>query len=176
MDKSKNFRIDALLGAESRPFSRPGSPIHCGDVSEVKPVACRQAETSPHRGTTGVIPFPTGLIPKPGLLSMSNAGITSLPQTSIPGMYPAPMYSLAALGAQHPAFSYSGFTQMPYHEHLKAAAMVGGFPLEHWIRAGMMLPRLADYNGKQTFPQILPNILFLSAIGKTRPISDKMPQ
>lgn len=111
-------------------------------------MACRQTETSP-RGITGTIPLQTGIIPKPGLLNLSAPGITSLSQTSMPGMYPAPMYSLAALGAQHPAFSYSGFPQMSYPEaHLKAAAMAGGFPLEHWIRAGIMMPRLADYNGK----------------------------
>ncbi|XP_041930093.1 motor neuron and pancreas homeobox protein 1-like [Alosa sapidissima] len=149
MDKSKNFRIDALLGAESRPFSHTGSPTHCGDSMEGRAVACRQTETSP-RGTTGIIPIQTGIIPKPGLLNISTPGITSLSQTTIPGMYPAPMYSLAALGAQHPAFSYSGFPHMPYPEaHLKAAAMAGGFPLEHWIRAGMMMPRLADYSAPQ---------------------------
>lgn len=149
MDRSKNFRIDALLGAESRPFSHTGSPTHCGDSLEGKPVACRQTETSPPCGITGAIPLQTGIIPKPGLLNISAPGITSLSHTSIPGMYPTPMYSLAALGAQHPAFSYSGFPQMPYPEaHLKAAAMAGGFPLEHWIRAGIMMPRLADYNGK----------------------------
>ncbi|XP_062390839.1 motor neuron and pancreas homeobox 2a [Sardina pilchardus] len=150
MDKSKNFRIDALLGAESRPFSHTGSPTHCGDSMEGRAVVCRQTETSPLRGTTGIIPIQTGIIPKPGLLNISTPGLTSLSQTTLPGMYPAPMYSLAALGAQHPAFSYSGFPHMPYPEaHLKAAAMAGGFPLEHWIRAGMMMPRLADYNAPQ---------------------------
>ena len=159
MDKSKNFRIDALLGAESRHFSRTGSPTHYGDSLEGKQVLCRQTETSPPRGTPGAIPIQNGIIPKPGLWNFTNPGITSLSQTSIPGMYPAPMFSLAPLGAQHPAFSYSGFTHMPYPEHLKAAAMAGGFPLEHWIRAGMMMPRLADYNSKSTFHMILLNFL-----------------
>jgi homeobox protein HB9 len=63
------------------------------------------------------------------------------------------MYPLSALAAQHPAFAYTGFSQLsqPYPEHLKAAAMAGSLPLEHWIRAGIMMPRLQDYSCKPPY-------------------------
>ncbi|KAK7898341.1 hypothetical protein WMY93_019194 [Mugilogobius chulae] len=65
--------------------------------------------------------------------------------SALPGLYHAPMYPLSALSAQHPAF-YSGFSQLQtYPEHLKAAALAGSLPLEHWIRAGIMMPRVPDY-------------------------------
>ncbi|XP_075789047.1 motor neuron and pancreas homeobox protein 1-like isoform X2 [Pelodiscus sinensis] len=61
-------------------------------------------------------------------------------------MYPPPLYSIGALGGQHPAFPYPGFAHLPQPgpEHLKAAAVAASFPLEHWIRAGMVVPRLSD--------------------------------
>ncbi|XP_028847072.1 motor neuron and pancreas homeobox 2a [Denticeps clupeoides] len=77
-DRSRNFRIDALLAEESRQVTRQTA---------------------------------AGMVPQhPGML------------------YPAPLYSL------HPAFSLAGFSHLP-----QAAA------LEHWIRAGVVLPRLSDY-------------------------------
>ncbi|KAG8432261.1 hypothetical protein GDO86_016776 [Hymenochirus boettgeri] len=57
------------------------------------------------------------------------------------GLYPAaPLYPLPALGAPH--FPYSGFSSPPVlgHEHIKAAAL----PLEHWLRAGLLLHRGPD--------------------------------
>ncbi|XP_076858760.1 motor neuron and pancreas homeobox 2a [Brachyhypopomus gauderio] len=144
MDKSKNFRIDALLAEESQRIVRDGS-ARC-DPDESKTLTCKRQENSPLRGGTSAVQQQTGIVPKPGLLNISHPGLTSLSQGTMAGIYPAPMYSITALGAQHPAFTYSGFTQ-PYPEQLKAAAMAGHFPLEHWLRAGLMMPRLADFNG-----------------------------
>ncbi|XP_036397359.1 motor neuron and pancreas homeobox protein 1-like [Megalops cyprinoides] len=148
MEKSKNFRIDALLADEPHRGNRDVSPGLSNDSPTGSPVSCRRADTPSPRGTTGAIQLQTGIIPKPGLLNLPHPGLASLPQGTIPGMYPASMYPISALGGQHPAFSYSGFTQLtpPYPEHLKAAAMAGSFPLEHWIRAGIMVPRLPDYS------------------------------
>ncbi|XP_030636727.1 motor neuron and pancreas homeobox 2b [Chanos chanos] len=148
MEKSKNFRIDALLADETNRGNRDLSPGLSSDSPTGSPGSCRRADTPSPRGTSSAIQLQTGIIPKPGLLNIPHPGLTSLPQASIPGMYPAPMYPISALGGQHPAFAYSGFTQLtqPYPEQLKAAAMAGSLPLEHWIRAGIMVPRLPDYN------------------------------
>ncbi|XP_075034782.1 uncharacterized protein LOC142097087 [Mixophyes fleayi] len=58
------------------------------------------------------------------------------------GLYPAPLYHLPTLGTAHPHFAYSGFTGVPAPgpEHIKAASL----PLEHWLRAGMLLHRGPD--------------------------------
>uniref|UniRef100_A0A7N8XKZ7 Motor neuron and pancreas homeobox 2b n=1 Tax=Mastacembelus armatus TaxID=205130 RepID=A0A7N8XKZ7_9TELE len=149
MEKSKNFRIDALLADETNRGNRDLSPGLSSDSPAGSPVSCRRAETPPPRAAQ----LQTGIIPKPGVLNLPHPGLSSLPQGAIPGMYPAPMYPLSALGGQHPAFAYTSFTQLTqtYPEHLKAAAIAGSLPLEHWIRAGMMMPRLPDYtSGPQT--------------------------
>ncbi|XP_073320056.1 motor neuron and pancreas homeobox 2b [Pagrus major] len=139
MEKSRNFRIDALLADETNRVSRDLSPGLSSDSPAGSPVSCRRADTPSPRAAQ----LQTGLIPKPGILNLPHPGLAS-----IPGMYPAPMYPLSALGGQHPAFAYTGFTQLTqtYPEHLKAAAMAGSLPLEHWIRAGIMMPRLPDYS------------------------------
>ncbi|XP_070686222.1 motor neuron and pancreas homeobox 2b [Pempheris klunzingeri] len=139
MEKSRNFRIDALLADETNRGSRDLSPGLSSDSPAGSPVSCRRADTPSPRAAH----LQTGIIPKPGILNLPHPGLTS-----IPGMYPAPMYPLSALGGQHPAFAYTGFTQLThtYPEHLKAAAMAGSLPLEHWIRAGIMMPRLPDYS------------------------------
>ncbi|XP_026868748.2 motor neuron and pancreas homeobox 2b [Electrophorus electricus] len=149
MEKSKNFRIDALLADETHRSNRELSPPLSNDSPTGSPVSCRRADTPSPR----VIQLQPGIIPKPGLLNLPHPGLSPLPQSPIPGMYPAPMYPMTALGAQHPAFAYSSFSQLTqtYPEHLKAAAMAGSLPLEHWIRAGIMVPRLPDYStGPQT--------------------------
>ncbi|XP_051558157.1 motor neuron and pancreas homeobox 2b [Myxocyprinus asiaticus] len=147
MEKSKNFRIDALLAEETYRGTRELSPRLSSDSPTGSPVSCRRADTPSPRGTPGAIHLQTGIIPKQGLLNLPHPGLTSLSHGSIPGMYTAPMYPIAALGGQHPALAFSGFTQLtqPYQEQLKAAAMAGSLPLEHWIRAGIMMPRLPDY-------------------------------
>ncbi|XP_041798522.1 motor neuron and pancreas homeobox 2b [Chelmon rostratus] len=139
MEKSRNFRIDALLADETNRGSRDLSPGLSSDSPAGSPVSCRRADTPSPRAAH----LQTGIIPKPGILNLPHPGLAS-----IPGMYPAPMYPLSALGGQHPAFAYTGFTQLTqtYPEHLKAAAMAGSLPLEHWIRAGIMMPRLPDYS------------------------------
>ena len=148
MEKSKNFRIDALLADETNRGNREHSPGLSSDSPAGSPVSCRRGDTPSPRGTAQL---QTGIIPKPGLLNLPHhPGLASLPQGAIPGMYPAPMYPISALGGQHPAFAYTGFTHLaqPYPEHLKAAALAGSLPLEHWIRAGIMMPRLPDYSCK----------------------------
>ncbi|XP_031657668.1 motor neuron and pancreas homeobox protein 1 isoform X2 [Oncorhynchus kisutch] len=142
MAKSKNFGIDALLAHR---VDRDSSQGLC---SEDNPFSCRRSETQSQRRTTSGIHIQTGNIPKPGLLNFSHQGLTQLSQGAIPGMYPTHMYPVAALSGQHTAFAYPSFAQ-PYPEHLRAAVMAG-FPLEHWIRAGMMMPRLGDYGGNLT--------------------------
>lgn len=142
MDKSKNFRIDALLSESSQRIVREDSPGLCSEGTDIEPATCKRTQNSPTRA----FQLQTGVIPKPGMLNISHPGLTSLSQGSMPGMYPSPMYSIAALGAQHPTFAYSGFAH-PYQDHLKAAAVAGSFPLEHWLRAGLIMPRLADYSG-----------------------------
>ncbi|XP_038862431.1 motor neuron and pancreas homeobox protein 1-like [Salvelinus namaycush] len=138
MAKSKNFGIDALLAHR---VDRDSSPGLC---SEDQQFSCRRSETPSQRRTTSGIHIQTGIMPKPGLLNFSHQGLTQLSQGAIPGMYPTHMYPVAVLGGQHTAFAYPSFAQT-YPEHLKAAVMAG-FPLEHWIRAGMMIPRLGDYS------------------------------
>lgn len=140
MEKSKNFRIDALLADETNRVSRDLSPGLSSDSPAGSPVSCRRADTPSPRAAQL-----QGLIHKPGVLNLPHPGLAS-----IPGMYPAPVYPLSALGGQHPAFAYTGFTQLTqtYPEHLKAAAMAGSLPLEHWIRAGIMMPRLPDYSSE----------------------------
>uniref|UniRef100_A0A8C9X004 Motor neuron and pancreas homeobox 2b n=1 Tax=Sander lucioperca TaxID=283035 RepID=A0A8C9X004_SANLU len=138
MEKSKNFRIDALLADETKRVSRDLSPGLSSDSPAGSPLSCRRADTPSPRAAQL-----QGIIHKPGVMNLPHPGLAS-----IPGMYHAPMYPLSALGGQHPAFAYTGFTQLTqtYPEHLKAAAMAGSLPLEHWIRAGIMMPRLPDYS------------------------------
>uniref|UniRef100_A0A672S3Q6 Motor neuron and pancreas homeobox protein 1-like n=1 Tax=Sinocyclocheilus grahami TaxID=75366 RepID=A0A672S3Q6_SINGR len=142
MEKSKNFRIDALLAEEPHRGTREVSPGLSSDSMTGSPVSCRRGDTPSPRGTHGAIHLQTGILPKPGLLNLPHPGLTSFP-----GMYTTPMYPISALGSQHPALAYSGFTQLtqPYPEQLKAAAMAGSLPLEHWIRASIMVPRLPEY-------------------------------
>ncbi|XP_028296394.1 motor neuron and pancreas homeobox 2b [Gouania willdenowi] len=140
MEKSKNFRIDALLA------TRDLSPGLSSDSPSGSPVSsCRRAADTP---SPRAPQLHTGIIPKPSVPGLAHPALASLQQGTIPGMYPAPMYPLSALGGHHPAFAYTGFTQLThtYPEHLKAAALAGSLPLEHWIRAGIMVPRLPDYS------------------------------
>ncbi|XP_043999794.1 motor neuron and pancreas homeobox 2b isoform X1 [Gambusia affinis] len=143
MEKSKNFRIDALLADETNRGGRNVSPGLSSDSPGGSPVSCHRADTPSPRGSH----LQSGIIPKPSVLNFPHPGLASLTPGAIPGMYPGPMYPLSALGGQHPAFAYTGFTQLTqgYPEHLKVAAMAGSLPLEHWIRAGIMMPRMPDY-------------------------------
>ncbi|XP_042349944.1 motor neuron and pancreas homeobox protein 1-like [Plectropomus leopardus] len=149
LEKSKNFRIDALLAhnVEQRVDSDGASPgLYYSKSPGDSPVSNRGSETpSPHPNTTNSSPVQPGVLSsKAQLLGLSQSGFTTLHQGGLLGMHPCSMYPLAALGGQHPAFIYPGFTQLvqPYTEQLKGAATL---PLEPWIRAGMMIPRLGEY-------------------------------
>lgn len=151
MEKSKNFRIDALLAhdAEQRTDSDGASPgLYYSRSPDASPVSNRGSETpSPHPNTTNFSPAQPGVLSKSQLFNLSQSGFTALHQVGLIGMHPGSMYPLAALGGQHPAFMYPGFTQLvqPYPEQLKGANMTGTLPLEPWIRAGMMMPRIGEY-------------------------------
>ncbi|XP_077569685.1 motor neuron and pancreas homeobox 2b [Stigmatopora nigra] len=126
MDKSKNFRIDALLADDSR-----------------------ERDVSPGLSCDSPAPSPRRLPKTGGVLHLAHPALTSVAQAGLAAMYPGPAYPLAALGGQHPAFG-GGFSPLAhaYPEHLKAAVAMaaGSVPLE-WIRAGIMMPRLTDYSG-----------------------------
>ncbi|KAJ7345981.1 hypothetical protein JRQ81_001931 [Phrynocephalus forsythii] len=142
MEKSHNFRIDALL-AEEPPRPAPSASPESSDGS---PGAGGRTETpSPPRPppSLGSAP-PAAFIPKPGLLNLVPPGLGGLP-----AFYPPPLYPIPALaGQQHPPIPYAAaFPHLapPGAEHLKAAAVAGSLPLEHWIRAGIMAPRFPDF-------------------------------
>ncbi|XP_063789951.1 motor neuron and pancreas homeobox protein 1-like [Pseudophryne corroboree] len=78
------------------------------------------------------------LPPQSAAVSQLYAKTSFLP---LHALYPAPLYHLPTLGTAHPNhFPYSGFSGVPVPEHIKAASL----PLEHWLRAGMLLHRGAD--------------------------------
>ncbi|KAM6462797.1 uncharacterized protein PHA67_010165 [Liasis olivaceus] len=141
MEKSQNFRIDALLAED------PGRPVPSvsPESSAGSPSACLRTETPSPCAPPGLAPLPTAaFIPKPGLLHLPPPALSGLP-----AIYPTPLYPVPALAGQHPAFAYpAAFPPLsqPGAEHLKAAAGVGSFPLEHWIRAGIMAPRFPDFH------------------------------
>ncbi|KAE8299503.1 Motor neuron and pancreas homeobox protein 1 Homeobox protein HB9 [Larimichthys crocea] len=151
MEKSKNFRIDALLAhdLEQRTDSDGASPgLYYSRSPGGSPVSNRGSETpSPHPNPTNSTSVQPGLLSKSHLVNLSQSGFTALHQGGLLGMHPSSMYPLTALGGQHHAFMYPGFTQLmqPYPEQLKGATMAATLPLEHWIRAGMMIPRVGEY-------------------------------
>lgn len=153
-EKSKNFCIDALLahGAEQRTdidgastgryYRSPGSSplsLHVSDTPPPKPKAANSS--SP----------PQDVQYKSQRFHLSQSGITALHHGGLLGMHPGSVYPLAALGGQTHGFVYPGFAQLlqPYPEQLKRSTVAAGLPLEQWIRAGMMIPRVGEYGGKQ---------------------------
>ncbi|XP_078083951.1 motor neuron and pancreas homeobox 2b [Mustelus asterias] len=152
MEKSKNFRIDALL-AEDAPRAVPSaSPpvLSPGSVPESSAGSPGTESPSP-RVNPGSLSLASSIIPKPGLLNLQPPALGSLSHSAIPAMYGHPVYTYPSLGAHHPALSYGAFPPLPqpHPEHLKAAAAAGSFQLDHWLRAqaaGMMIPRLPDYS------------------------------
>lgn len=156
MEKSKNFRIDALLAhdVEQRADTDGASPgLYYSRSAGASPVSHRGSETpSSHPNPTNSSPAQPGvLLSKSQFFNLSQSGITALHQGGLLGMHPGSMYPLAALGGQHHAFMYPGFTQLvqPYPEQLKGGTMAATLPLEHWIRAGMMIPRVGEYGGER---------------------------
>lgn len=140
MEKSQNFRIEALLAEEP---ARSATPPGLSPAASPGP-AGRSDTPSPRAPPATASLAPSGFVPKPGLLHLPGPGLGALP-----ALYPPAVYSLPALGGQHPAFAYTGIPHLPPPgaEHLKAA-VAGSFPLEHWIRAGVLVPRLSDFHGK----------------------------
>ncbi|TMS16833.1 Motor neuron and pancreas homeobox protein 1 [Larimichthys crocea] len=158
MEKSKNFRIDALLAVDTPKVQ----------TSPLALVTSLSSSSIPSSGSVGAPELTTsadslrtetpsppristcGLIPKPGFLNSPHSMVGLHPQSTagIPAqaLYGHPMYtySAAALTGQHPALSYS-YPHGSHHHHtsdpIKLSAST--FQLDHWLRvstAGMMLP------------------------------------
>lgn len=152
MEKSKNFCIDALLahGAEQRTDGDGASSgRYCrspgGRPVSLYPKAANCSST------------PQDVQYKSQRSHLSQSGIPALHHGGLLGMHPGSVYPLAALGGQTQGFVYPGFAQLlqPYPEQLKSATMAAGLPLEHWIRAGMMIPRVGEYGGKRLTCRLL---------------------
>ncbi|XP_039983204.1 motor neuron and pancreas homeobox protein 1 [Xiphias gladius] len=168
MEKSKNFRIDALLAVDtpkvqtsplalvtslsSSSSSIPSSGSVAAPELTTSAESLRAETPSPPRIST------CGLIPKPGFLNSPHSMVGLHPQSTagIPAqaLYGHPMYtySAAALTGQHPALSYS-YPHGSHHHHtsdpIKLTAST--FQLDHWLRvstAGMMLPKMSDFNSQ----------------------------
>lgn len=170
MEKSKNFRIDALLAVDtpkvqtsplalvtslsssSSSSSIPSSGSVAAPELTTSAESLRAETPSPPRIST------CGLIPKPGFLNSPHSMVGLHPQSTagIPAqaLYGHPMYtySAAALTGQHPALSYS-YPHGSHHHHtsdpIKLTAST--FQLDHWLRvstAGMMLPKMSDFNSE----------------------------
>lgn len=154
VEKSKNFRIDALLAhdVEPRTDSDGASPgFYYRKSPGEGPVSNRGSEApSIHPNPNNPSPVQLGILTQCQLLNLSQSGFTSVHQEGVIGIHPGSMYPLAAFGRQHPAFMYPGLTQLvqPLQE-MKGATRTGTFPLEPWVRAGMMIPRLGEYGGEK---------------------------
>nr|XP_057916397.1 motor neuron and pancreas homeobox protein 1 [Doryrhamphus excisus] len=174
MEKSKNFRIDALLAvdspkAQTSPLALVTSSSSSSSISIPSSGSVAASELSssgePLRTETPSPPRISshGLIPKPGFLGSAHGLVGLHPPSSagIPAqaLYGHPMYtySAAALTAQHPALSYSSYPHHHHHHHhqqhhggdIKLTAST--FQLDHWLRvstAGMMLPKMSDFNSQ----------------------------
>ncbi|KAM6908809.1 motor neuron and pancreas homeobox protein 1 [Lycodopsis pacificus] len=163
MEKSKNFRIDALLAdyspkVQTSPLalvtSLSSSIPSSGSVSALELTGADPLRTetpSPPRISS------CGLIPKPGFLNSPHSMVGLHPQSTagIPAqaLYGHPMYtySAAALAGQHPALSYS-YPHVSHHHHSDPIKLTAStFQLDHWLRvstAGMMLPKMSDFNSQ----------------------------
>ncbi|XP_037613344.1 motor neuron and pancreas homeobox protein 1 [Sebastes umbrosus] len=163
MEKSKNFRIDALLAVDTpkvqtsplalvTSMSSSISNQSSSGGSELTGAESLRTETpSPPRISS------CGLIPKPGFLNSPHSMLGLHPQSTagIPAqaLYGHPMYTYSALAGQHPALSYSSYPHSSHHHHhtdpIKLTAST--FQLDHWLRvstAGMMLPKMSDFNSQ----------------------------
>ncbi|XP_069011372.1 motor neuron and pancreas homeobox protein 1-like [Embiotoca jacksoni] len=151
MERSKNFCIDALLGhdVDQRTDSDGPSPeVYYSRSPDDSSESNRGSETpSPHPKPPNSSAAQPGVPSKSHFINLPHSGFTALHQVGLLRMHPGSMYPLAALGGQHPAFMYPGFAQLvqAYPEQLEGTNMTGMLPLEPWIRAGMMMPRLGEY-------------------------------
>uniref|UniRef100_A0A3Q0S3U3 Homeobox domain-containing protein n=1 Tax=Amphilophus citrinellus TaxID=61819 RepID=A0A3Q0S3U3_AMPCI len=147
MEKSKNFRIDALLAhnVDQRTDVDSVSP---GLYDSKIPEDGGSETPSPHLNSLNSSPAQSEVLSKSHLFNLSQSGFTALHQAGLIGMHPGSMYPMAALGGQHPALLYPRFTQLlqPYPEQMQGVTTAGTLPLEPWIRAGMMMPRLREYS------------------------------
>ncbi|XP_076017267.1 motor neuron and pancreas homeobox protein 1 [Genypterus blacodes] len=158
MEKSKNFRIDALLAVDTprvqtSPLALVTSLSSSGSVTaaDLSAETLRAETPSPPRIST------CGLIPKPGFLNSPHSMLGLHPQSTagIPAqaLYGHPMYtySAAALTGQHPALSYSYPHSSHHHTSDPIKLTASTFQLDHWLRvstAGMMLPKMSDFNSQ----------------------------
>ncbi|XP_053323701.1 motor neuron and pancreas homeobox protein 1 [Spea bombifrons] len=165
MEKSKNFRIDALLAID--PPKAQTSPLALVTSLSSSSLSTSGSPPSEHtdslRTETPSPPRTCGLVPKPGflnshqhpgsMLGLHPQGGTGIPPQALYG-HPVYSYSAALAAGQHPALSYP-YSQMhgTHHSHpldpIKISA--GTFQLDQWLRAstaGMMLPKMADFNSQ----------------------------
>lgn len=157
MEKSNNFRIDALLAHGAGPrtdVDGASSGVYYSSSPGGSTLSLRGSESpSPHSipKETNSSPAPQDVQYKSQRVHLSPSGISALHQAGLLGIHPGSVYPMAALGGQTQGFMYPGFAQLlqPYPEQLKGASMAAGLPLEHWIRSGMMVPRVGEYGGKQ---------------------------
>ncbi|KAM6970901.1 motor neuron and pancreas homeobox protein 1 [Tautogolabrus adspersus] len=164
MEKSKNFRIDALLAVDTpkvqtSPLALVTS-LSSSSIPSSGRVAAAELSTSAESLRTETPSPPRistcGLIPKPGFLNSPHSMVGLHPQTTagIPAqaLYGHPMYtySAAALAGQHPALSY--YPHGSHHHHNDPIKLTAStFQLDHWLRvstAGMMLPKMSDFNSQ----------------------------
>ncbi|XP_020507730.1 motor neuron and pancreas homeobox protein 1 [Labrus bergylta] len=165
MEKSKNFRIDALLAVDTpKVQTSPLALVTSLSSSSIIPsrVGSSELSTSAESLRTETPSPPRistcGLIPKPGFLNSPHSMVGLHPQTTagIPAqaLYGHPMYtySAAALAGQHPALSYSSYPHGSHHHHNDPIKLTAStFQLDHWLRvstAGMMLPKMSDFNSQ----------------------------
>ncbi|XP_014841485.1 PREDICTED: motor neuron and pancreas homeobox protein 1-like [Poecilia mexicana] len=151
MEKSKNFRIDALLAHDSdRGTDRDCvSPrLFHNRSPDISPASTRGSDSpSSHPKYPSSSPAQLSTVSKPHLLNLSPSGFTSLQHVGLIGMHPASMYPLAGLGGQHPALMYPAFAQLvqPHPEHTKGGGMATMLPVDPWVRGGIVMPRFGEY-------------------------------
>lgn len=155
MEKSKNFCIDALLSHSVEAKVDLSGASHSGISSIRSPVTSPSSHHGsdtppPHPKPTNSSPAQHCALAKGALFGAPQTGIAALQQAGLLGMHHGSMFHLAALGGQQQPLIYPGFTQLvhPYPEQLKGAALAASLPLEHWIRAGMMVPRVGEFGGE----------------------------
>ncbi|XP_061924492.1 motor neuron and pancreas homeobox 1-like [Entelurus aequoreus] len=152
VEKSKNFRIEALLAEDvvRRPDSDNASHevIYTGSPIG-SPLSSRGSETpSPRPGNDNQVQ--PGLTSNISLYNLSQAGFTTMHVGGFLGVHSRSMYPPGTIGAQPPAFMYPGFSHLvhPYPGHLKGGSMAAGHALDPWIRAGMMFPTVGEYGAQ----------------------------
>ncbi|MEQ2204592.1 hypothetical protein XENOCAPTIV_015664 [Xenoophorus captivus] len=107
------------------------------------------ASCHPNYANTSSVQLST--VSKPHVFDLSQSGFTALQQVGLIGMHPRSMYPLAGLGGQHPALMYPAFAQLvqPHPEHTKGANVATMFPVDTWIRGGMVMQRFGEYSGQK---------------------------